>query len=69
MNSHENFIAQAAIPPAGVTGLTLLGVGLPDWVLLGTAIYTVIATFVLVRDKIYRPWKEKRDGSIRKGPR
>lgn len=57
--SNESVIAAKAAPSVGVTGLTLLGVGLPDWVLILTATYTILATFVLIRDKFYRPWREK----------
>jgi disulfide bond formation protein DsbB len=51
----------AGIPAAGVSGLTLLGISLPDWVLIGTAVYTVLTIYVLIRDKFYKPWKEARD--------
>jgi hypothetical protein len=61
MNDYQGHPA-AGIPAAGISGLTLLGVSLPDWVLIGTAVYTALAIFVLVRDKLYKPWKEARDG-------
>lgn len=38
----------AAVPPLGVGGLSLAGVGLNDWVLILTAIYTVF----LIVDKL-----------------
>ena len=49
-------------PPAAVAGLSLLGVSLQDWVLVVTLIYTGLSAILLIRDKVYRPWKEKRDG-------
>jgi len=49
-------------PPAAVTGLSLWGVSLQDWVLVVALIYTVLSVIFLIRDKVYRPWKEKRDG-------
>lgn len=64
MNS-DTAITAAGVPPVGISGLKLLGLALPDWVLIGTAVYTLLATYVLVRDKIYRPWKEARDGQQR----
>lgn len=48
-------------PPVVVTGLTLGGVSLNEWVMIATLAYTVLQLFFLVRDKVYRPWKEKRD--------
>lgn len=59
----DTAVAVSAAPPAGVGGMLVAGVPLADWVLIGTAIYTVLALFVLVRDKFYRPWKEKSGGS------
>lgn len=60
MKTHQDtIVAVSAAPPAGISGMTLLGVSLPDWVLIATALYTALATFVLIRDKFYIPWKEK----------
>lgn len=58
--SNDHLVAASAAPPASISGLTLLGVGLPDWVLVITALYTIVAFFVLIRDKFYRPWKERK---------
>lgn len=52
-------------PPVAVTGVSLAGVTLQDWVLVVTLIYTVLNGFFLLRDKVYIPWKEKRNGSNR----
>ncbi len=49
-------------PPAAVAGLSLYGVSLQDWVLVVTLIYTGLSVILLIRDKVYRPWKEKRNG-------
>lgn len=45
MKNHESL---QALPPVGVAGLTLWGIGLSDWVLMLTAVYTI---FLLV-DKL-----------------
>ena len=47
-------------PPVVVSGLALGGVSLSEWVLLATLLYTLLATFFLIRDKAYRPWMDKR---------
>jgi hypothetical protein len=49
-------------PPAAVAGLSLWGVSLQDWVLVITLVYTIFSLFFLLRDKLYRPWKERRNG-------
>lgn len=51
-----------AAPTITVGGLTLFGVGLADWVLLVTLIYTVFQLYFLIRDKWYRQLKDD-DGS------
>lgn len=67
--AHEDIlIAAKTAPPAAVTGATLWGVALADWVLWLTLIYTIGQVFVLARDKFYRPWKEKRNGRNRQDP-
>lgn len=52
-------------PSAGVGGATLFGIPLPDVVLYMTLLYTALQIFILVRDKVWKPWKEKRDGRNR----
>lgn len=42
-----------AIPSVTVGGLTFLGVGLSEWVLILTAAYTLLQIFFLLRDR----WK------------
>jgi Phage holin T7 family, holin superfamily II len=56
----EAAVAVSAAPPASVGGLLIMGVALADWVLICTALYTVLALFVLVRDKFYIPWRNSR---------
>lgn len=41
--------------PAGVGGLTLFGVGLPDVVLILTAVYTVLRIGGWLYDRIIKP--------------
>jgi antibiotic biosynthesis monooxygenase (ABM) superfamily enzyme len=50
-------------PSVLVTGLTLGGFSLNEWVLILTLVYTLLQTYFLVRDKAYRPWKERRDAA------
>lgn len=62
MNANDTAtgIALKAAPPAGVGGLTILGVSLPDWILILTLIYTVLGLIALIRDKYIKPWRESR---------
>jgi len=55
--------AVKAAPPITVGGLTLWGVGLADWVLMLTAIYTVLQIGFLLRDKLGQRHRRKDDGS------
>lgn len=71
MNSNtQEYVTEAtrAAPPVAVGGLTLGGVGLSDWVLIATLVYTVLQVGFLIRDKWYRPRKD-RNGSKRQSPR
>lgn len=56
-----------AAPPVTAVGLSLAGVTLQDWVLIGTLIYTVLQIGFLIRDKWWRKrnWRghERRRGS------
>lgn len=65
MATHHELAAEAvkASPPLTVVGLTIYGVSLQDWVLLITLAYTLLQIFFLIRDKVFRPYKEKQDGS------
>lgn len=50
-----------ATPPIAVGGLTLFGVGLSDWVLILTLIYTILQIGFLIRDKVWRHYGRKRN--------
>ena len=56
---HSELVTEAAkaAPAVTVGGLTLFGVGLSDWVLLVTLIYTLLQVGFLLRDKWYTPRK------------
>lgn len=62
---HSEVLTEAAkaAPTVTVGGLTLFGVGLADWVLIATLIYTGLQVYVLVRDKFV---KRNKDGSKRR---
>ena len=63
MTNHDVSIEAAkAAPPLTVVSLSLAGVSLQDWVLIITLIYTVLSLIFLIRDKLYRPWKDKHNG-------
>lgn len=51
--------ASKAAPPVTVGGLSLVGVPLSDWLIIATLVYTVLQIVFLIRDKRYRPWKDK----------
>lgn len=54
-----------ATPPTAVTGLTLCGIGLSDWVLIATLVYTV---FLIINNAMtfWQKVKEWCSGSSRK---
>ena len=54
--------AVKAAPPITVGGLTMLGVSLSEWVLILTAIYTLLQIHFLLRDKLGQKHRRK-DGS------
>jgi hypothetical protein len=60
-NNHSDVLTEAAkaAPTVTVGGLTLYGVGLSDYVLIVTLIYTVLQIYFLVRDKWWKPRKAK----------
>ena len=63
---HEQLQTGLAAPPAAVSGLVVMGVPLDTWVLILTALYTVLALAALIRDKYWKHYKnrqeEKADG-------
>lgn len=54
--------AAKAAPPITVGGLTLWGVGLADWVLILTALYTILQIYFLLRDKLGQRHRRKDGG-------
>lgn len=52
-------------PPGGLLAAKFIGLTLNEWVYVGSAVLIALQLFVLIRDKFYRPWKEKRDRSNR----
>ena len=58
--------AVKAAPAVTTGGLILFGVPLSDWVLMGSALLIVLQIIFLVRDKIWKPWKDKLDAKIDK---
>lgn len=46
-------------PPATVTGVTLAGFTLQEWVYLATIFYIFVQCFVLVYNTVTQPRKEK----------
>ena len=63
-NTDLNAVTEAikAAPPITVGGLTIWGVSLSEWVLILTAIYTVLQIYFLLRDKLGQKHRKK-DGS------
>lgn len=61
---HHEILTEAikASPALTVGGLTLFGVGLSDWVLLATLIYTVLQVAFLLRDKWLSPKRKVDNG-------
>ena len=54
--------AAKALPPITASGLILFGFTLNEWVLFGSAVLIFLQLVFLLRDKLYLPWKDKRDG-------
>jgi uncharacterized protein (DUF58 family) len=64
MSTAQDVGEQAArvATPAAVAGVThFLGIPLSDWVLILTIVYTLVQLFVLIRDRLYKPWRTNRD--------
>ena len=59
----ENGLSMAAIktsPPVIVTGMTLMGIQLQDWLIITTLLYTVIQ-IIIALPKLKQSLKEWRD--------
>lgn len=63
-NTDLNAVTEAikAAPPITVGGLTMWGVSLSEWVLILTAVYTLLQIYFLLRDKLGQKHRKK-DGS------
>lgn len=60
----ENGLSMAAIktsPPIIVTGMTLAGIQLQDWLIMATIIYTVIQIIIALPElkKSFNEWRNK----------
>lgn len=65
MNQQNHDLVSEAVkaaPAVTVTGLTLFGVALADWVLLASLVLIVCQLFFLIRDKVFLNRKDT-DGS------
>ena len=53
---HNDIVDMAvkSAAPVTVSGCTLAGIGLPDWVLLVTIFWILLQAGILIRDKIMR---------------
>lgn len=52
--------AVKATPPVSVIGLTVLGVSLSEWAVIGSVVLIGLQIFFLLRREVYLPWKAKR---------
>lgn len=43
-------------PPIAVTGVTVLGVALSDWVYIGTIVYTIVGTITMIKKHWVDPY-------------
>ena len=48
-------------PPVSIVGLHFLGVSLSDFTLMITAAYTLLLIFFLLRDRVYKPYKARKE--------
>ena len=60
----ESGLSMAAIktsPPVIVTGMTLMGIQLQDWLIMATIIYTVIQIIIALPElkKSFNEWRNK----------
>ena len=70
MSTTQNKIDSAieavkATPAVTTSGLILFGYPLSDWVLIGSAILITLQIIFLIRDKLWKPWKERLDEQTR----
>ena len=51
--------ASKSAPPVAVTGITMVGISLSDWVLIATLTYTFLQMGWFVWDKLIRPRRDR----------
>lgn len=51
--------ASKSAPPVAITGITLVGISLNDWVLIATLTYTLLQMAWFVWGKMIRPRQER----------
>lgn len=49
-------IAISMSPPIAVTGVTVLGVALSDWVYIGTIVYTIVGIITMIKKHWVDPY-------------
>ena len=54
------FDALQITPALTVSGITLLGISLHDWVYIVTIIYTFIGIVTIIKKHWYDPWKNSK---------
>lgn len=52
--------AAQAVPPIAVSIAHLAGFHLSDVAILVTILYTLVMMFILIKDKIYQPWRQRK---------
>ena len=55
-------VAEAITPPAVVSGLTLLGISLQDWVYILTIVYLLVMISKTIIVSIHEWWEGRKDG-------
>jgi ABC-type nitrate/sulfonate/bicarbonate transport system permease component len=52
--------AAKATPPISVIGMSVFGVSLSEWAIIGSVTLIALQIFFLLRKEVYLPWKAKR---------
>lgn len=57
---HElQIAAHKALPIAAVATPAFLGASLPTWLIIASLVWTLLQIYVLVRDKLWAPWRAR----------
>jgi hypothetical protein len=59
MKEETATVLAKSAPPLTVTGMSVFGIPLDEWVYIATLIYLAIQIFVLLRDKIFSGKNDK----------